>query len=117
MKKPSISFHRDGFVFNNWKHFLTHYRSSPPYVFLGGVLKICSSLTGEHPCRSVISIKLQSNLIEITLRHECYPLNLLHISRTTFSKNTSGELFLTLFCVYYTANQRKIMKELRTHKI
>ena len=25
------------------------------------VLKICSKLTGEHPCRSVISIKLQNN--------------------------------------------------------
>ena len=26
-----------------------------------GVLKICSKFTGEHPCRSVILIKLQSN--------------------------------------------------------
>ena len=43
-------------------------QNSPPEVLLGkGVLKICSKLTGEHPCRSVISIKLQSNFIEITL--------------------------------------------------
>ena len=35
-------------------------RSSHPEVFLGkGVLKICSEFTGEHPCRSVISIKLK----------------------------------------------------------
>ena len=35
------------------------YRSSRPDVFLGkGVLKICSKFTGEHPCRSAISIKL-----------------------------------------------------------
>ena len=35
------------------------YRSSPPYVFLRKfVLKIFSKFTGEHPCRSVISIKL-----------------------------------------------------------
>ena len=27
-----------------------------------GVLKICSKLTGEHPCRSVISIKLQNKV-------------------------------------------------------
>ena len=27
-------------------------------------LKICSKFAGEHPCRSVISIKLQSNFIE-----------------------------------------------------
>ena len=39
------------------------YRSSHPEVFLGnGVLKICSKFTGEHPCRSAISIKLQSNV-------------------------------------------------------
>ena len=32
-------------------------RSSHPEVFLGkGVLKICSKFTGEHPCRSGISI-------------------------------------------------------------
>ena len=39
-------------------------------------LKICSKFTVERPCRSVISIKLQSNF------------------RTPFSKNTSGELLL-----------------------
>ena len=40
-------------------------RSSRPEVFLRkGVLKICSKFTGEHACRSVISIKLL-----ITLQH------------------------------------------------
>ena len=39
----------------------TSSRSSRPEVFLGkGGLKICSKFTGEHPCRSVISIKLLS---------------------------------------------------------
>ena len=33
-----------------------------------GILKICSKFTGEQPCWSVISIKLQSNIIEIALR-------------------------------------------------
>ena len=66
-------------------------RSSRPEMFLGkGVLKIFSKFTGEHPCRSVISIKLQSNFIEIALRHGCSPINLLHIFRTTFPRNTSG---------------------------
>ena len=38
---------------------LIMFRSSHPEVFLGkGVLKICSKFTGEHPCRSAISIKL-----------------------------------------------------------
>ena len=74
-------------------------RSSPPEVFLGkGVLKICSKFTGEHPCRSVISRKLQSSFIEITLRHGCFPVNLLHIFRTHFPMSTFGVLLL-----YYAA--------------
>ena len=70
-------------------------------MFLGkGALKICSKFTGEHPCRSAISIKLQSNFIEIALRHGCSPVNLLHIFRTPVPKNTSGGLFLpvTILC-------------------
>ena len=55
-------------------------------------LKICSKFTGEHPCRNVISIKMQSNFIEIAHRHGCSPVNLLHIFRTTFLKNSSGWL-------------------------
>ena len=71
-------------------------RSSPSQVFLGkGVLKICSKLTGEHACQNVISIKLQSNFIEITLRHGFSPVNLLHVFRTPFHKNTCEELHLS----------------------
>ena len=76
--------------------------SSRPEVFLRkGVLKICSKFTGEHSCRSVISIKLQSNFNEITLWHGCSPLNLLHIFRTPFSKNTSGRLLLYFVLSYF----------------
>ena len=64
-------------------------------MFLGkDVLKICGRFTGEHPCRSAISIKIQSNFTEIPLRHECSPEKLLRIFRTPFPKNTSGELLL-----------------------
>ena len=71
------------------------FSSSPPVMFLGkGVLKICSKFTPEHPCRSVISIKLHSNFIEIILGHACFPVTLLHIFSTHFYKNTSGELLL-----------------------
>ena len=67
-------------------------KSSPSEVFLEkGVLKICSKFTGEHPCRSVISMKLQSNFIEITFRHGCCNVNLLLIFRTSFLKNTPLE--------------------------
>ena len=50
--------------------------------------------TGEYPCLSAISIKLQRNFIEIALWHGCSPVNLLHIFRTPFPKNTPGWLFL-----------------------
>ena len=59
------------------------------------VLSIYSKFTGVHQCRNVISIKLWSNFIEITLLHVYSPVNLLHIFRTTFYKNTYGRLLLT----------------------
>ena len=40
-----------------------NFRNSRPKVFLGkGVLKICSKFTREHPCWSVISIKVAREL-------------------------------------------------------
>ena len=70
-------------------------RNSHPEVFLvKGFLKICSKSTREHPCRSATSIKLLSSFIEITLRHGCSPVDLLHIFRKPFTKNTSGWLLL-----------------------
>ena len=56
-----------------------------------GVLKIYSKFTGQHPCRSEISIKLL-----FTLQHGCSPVNFLLIFRTSFLKNTSGWRFLTV---------------------
>ena len=68
----------------------TRGRSGPTEVFLGeDILKICSRFTGEHPCRSVISIKLLCHVIEITFRHGCSPVNLLHIFSTLLYKNSS----------------------------
>ena len=69
-------------------------KSSHPEVFLRkGVLKICSKFTGKHPCRSGISIKLQSSFIEIALRHGCSPVNLLHIFRKLFLGTPLGGCF------------------------
>ena len=61
------------------------------------VLKICSKFTGEHPCQSLVSIKLLCKFIEIALWHRCSPLNLMHIFRISFSKNTSLEGCLCSF--------------------
>ena len=70
-------------------------RGSHSEVFLVKcVLKICSKFTEEHRCQSVITMKLRSNFIEITLRHGCSPVNLLRIFRTPLLKNTSGGLLL-----------------------
>ena len=68
-------------------------RSSRPEVFLRkSVLKICSKFTGEHPCRSAISIKLLCNSIEMARRYGCSLVNLMHILGRPFLKNTSGRL-------------------------
>ena len=44
----------------------------------------------------MISIKLQTNFIEITLRHECSLLNLLHIFKRPFPKSTYRRLLLII---------------------
>ena len=74
---------------------LTHF-GLPEVFWEKGVLKICSRFTGEHPCWSVISIKLLCNSIEIALRRGCSPVTILQIFRTRFSQNTSGRLLLVL---------------------
>ena len=40
--------------------------------------------------------KVASNFIEITSRHGCSPVNLVHIFRMPFPKNTSGGLLLNI---------------------
>ena len=78
-------------------------RRSTLEVFLGkGVLKICSKFTGEHPCQSVISVKLLWNFTKITLCHGCSLVNLPHIFRTPLEgcfciELISMEVCLTLF--------------------
>ena len=79
----SVSYKKSVHAFQD----VLNYRSSHPEVFIGnGTLKICSKFTEENPWQSVISIKLLG----------CSSVNLLHIFRTPFSKNTSGWLLLKL---------------------
>ena len=82
-------------------NFSLSWSSRPEGFFAKGILKICSKFTGEHSCRSVISIKLLCNFIKITLRHGRSTVNLLHIFRTTFPKNTSEWLLLSTEKVSY----------------
>ena len=97
MLSSSLSQYMNWYYILSFSHTRNHpkFKSSPSEVFLGkDVPKICRKFPGEHPCRSAILIKLQSNFIEITLQHECSPVNLLHIFRTPFLKNASGGLLL-----------------------
>ena len=80
-------------------------KSSPPAVFLrNAVLKICSKFTGEQSCRKVILAKSLCNF-EITLRHECPPVNLLHIFSKVFYNNTYGGLLLYHQLASYFVNK------------
>ena len=92
---------------------LAIFRSSRPQVFLVKVvLKICSKFTGEHPFQSVISIKLLCNFFEITLRPGCSRVNLLHIFRTPFPKNTPGWLLLSISLEMFW--KVSVLKKLKT---
>ena len=96
---------------------IQQFRSST--VFLRkDVLKICSKFTGEHPCRSAILVKFLCSFIEITLWNGCSPVNLLHIFRTPFPKNTSQRLLLNRFKSEYSMhNQWRIIKETDLKKL
>ena len=52
-----------------------------------------------------------SNFIEITLRHGCSPVNLLHIFRTPFPENISGGLLLVILNKGLSAKNSKIPLE------
>ena len=62
---------------------------------------------------------MQTNFIEISLRHGCSPVNLLHIFRTPFLKNTSGRLlpFLVKQSVNYDELDEANYVELIYYKV
>ena len=94
-----------------WYCYSLIYRSCRSEVFLGkGILKICCKFTKERSCRNAISIKFLCNFIEITLWHGCSPVNLLHIFRTTFSRNTSGWLLLDILTATLTLTEKLVIK-------
>ena len=61
----------------------------------------------------MISIKLQSNFIEITLRHGYSPVNLMHIFKTPFPKITSGGLLLTVLLSMLNLMKNRLYYSLR----
>ena len=65
-----------------------------------GYLKIGSKFTEEHPCQNVISIKLFSNFIKITLRHGCSLVNLSHIIRMLLLSHLWRAAFETTLALF-----------------
>ena len=61
-------------------------------------------ITRDHPCRSMILIKLLWNFIEIALRRGCAPVNLLHLFRTPFPMNTYFYYLVLLLLHDYFCN-------------
>ena len=53
--------------------------------------------------------------IEITLQQECFPMNLLYIFGTTFTKNTSGHLLLKMQCITCSKMQYTLQSRDKTH--
>ena len=74
--------------------------NSTPEVFLGkDILKICSKFTGELPCRRTPMPQCDFNKValECCRNHTSvwvFSLNLLHIFRTPFYKQSCGGLIL-----------------------
>ena len=84
--------------------FSTSGQTTQKQPFRGVFRKKClEKHAGEHPCRSLISIKLLCNFIEIALWHGCSPVNLLYIFGTSFPRKTSGQLLLATFNWKYIA--------------
>ena len=63
-------------------------------MFLGkSLLKICAKVRFQQSCN-------KSSFNKITLRHGCSHVNLLHIFRTPFPKNTFRRLRLKYPCIF-----------------
>ena len=60
-----------------------------------------------------INSLLKSHFIEITLRHGCYPVNLLHIFITSFLKNTSGWLLMNFKPSHYISCKTRVNQNIK----
>ena len=81
---------------NDFGYFQKMNKQNVNWRFLSGFLSLkCNISPSPHIQKQFsIGVLLVCNFIEIALRHGCSPVNLLHIFRTPFPKNTSGGLHL-----------------------
>ena len=86
------------------------HRSSPSEVFLRkGVLKICSKFTGEHPCGSVISIKLQNRTLTwvFSFKFATYFQNIFSQEHLWRAASVCSKLKYYGACSYLGTNEEK----------
>ena len=70
-------------------------------VFEKGVLKICCKFTGEHPCRSVISIKLQRKKCSENMQQIYKKTPMPKCCRATLLKSHFGMgVLLQICCIF-----------------
>ena len=86
-----------------YSRYLYNFRSSRLEVFLGkDILKLCSKLTAEHPCRSVILIKLFCSYMQYNSRYL--------ITNAAISLISVNFLFLLITLVApYVISTRRLM--------
>ena len=97
------------FTFANPKPFISHIIQKQPSR--GTIKKRCFGNVQQIYRRTpMLKCDFNKNFIEITLRHWCSPVNLLHIFRTLSLKNTSRWLLLIIVCK--TIRQKKLLLNL-----
>ena len=88
--------------FSGWIIRLSHFQKQP---FRGVPTKSCSENMQQIYRRTLMS---KCNFIEITLLDGCSPVNLLHILRTPFRRNTSWWLLPHFTNVFISIRQTKV---------
>ena len=85
---------------------LTQHESSPPEMFLGkAFLKKYSTFTGEHPCQSVILIKLLCSFIEIAFWQTwVFSCRFAAYFQNTFFLRTSMESYFWYYLLHVFTN-------------
>ena len=91
------------------KQCIVSFLKSTVLLFLSkGIMIVVRSGLQKQPSRGVLRKRcsenkqqiyrktFQINFIEIAIPHGCFPVHLLHSSRTPVYKNTQGELLLTI---------------------
>ena len=85
IKLLQLYYHR----FKTEENFKKWQKQPPRGVLRKAVLKICSKFTGEHPCRSEISIKLFCKLEEKRRHWVCFVYRIVFLSCSCKIKNHS----------------------------